>query len=116
MRLKYHNPAIPMTVERRADAAAPATMTLHFDNDRTEVIDMKNRDEGAILAQVMELTKARAVRTSAEDVRLGQELEEKDARSAHVRSLHELVRAERKKEQAILTQARGEVEALRNED
>jgi large subunit ribosomal protein MRP49 len=116
VRLKYHNPAIPMTVQRSDDAAAPAHMTLHFADNRTEVIDMKHRDNSAILAQVLALTKARVLRASPEDVRLGQELAEKEASSAHVRGLMQAVQAARKKEQDILTQARGEVEALRNED
>lgn len=105
-----------MIVERTADNAAPATMTLSFADNRTEVIDMKHRDDSAILTQLLALTKARVVRTSPEDVRLGQELAEKEASSSRVRGLMLKVQAARKHERDILAQARGEVEALRNED
>jgi len=29
-RLKYHNPAVPMTVERTDDQEGPATLSVHF--------------------------------------------------------------------------------------
>jgi len=34
-RLKYHNPATPMTIERLADKSADALMTIHFTSPRS---------------------------------------------------------------------------------
>lgn len=64
----------------------------------------------------MALTKARAVRADPEDVKLAQELEEQEARNNRVRELMQAAMARRKREKDILAQARGEVEALKNED
>ena len=77
---------------------------------------MKDLEPSAILEQLMALTKARAVRTDPEDVKLAQELEEKEARSSRVRELMAAAMARRKREKDILAQARGEVEALKNEE
>jgi large subunit ribosomal protein MRP49 len=128
-----------MTVARTDDTSGPATMTLHFSSPssdsasnaipnpsitsesmptatRTATIEMKDLEPSAILEQLMALTKARAVRTDPEDVKLAQELEEKEARSSRVRELMAAAMARRKREKDILAQARGEVEALKNEE
>jgi large subunit ribosomal protein MRP49 len=83
---------------------------------RTTTIEMKDLEPSAILEQLMALTKARAVRTDPEDVKLAQELEEKEARNSRVRELMAAAMARRKREKDILAQARGEVEALKNEE
>jgi large subunit ribosomal protein MRP49 len=136
-RLKYHNPAVPMTVNRTNNQEGPALMTVHFatpeaaentkteissiapvaasqpgpQTERTEVINMKHRLDSEILDQLMSLTKARAVKATAEELRQIQEMEEQNARSERDAIKMAEVNAKRKREEAILTQARGELEA-----
>jgi large subunit ribosomal protein MRP49 len=143
-RLKYHNPAVPMTVNRTNNQEGPALMTIYFttpeaaentkteipsttqphtstapvaasqhgpSTERTEVINMKHRLDSEILDQLMSLTKARAVRATAEELREIQEMEEQNARSERDALKMAEVNEKRKREEAILTQARGEVEA-----
>jgi large subunit ribosomal protein MRP49 len=131
VRLKYHNPAVPMTITRTDDGQAPAQMTVHFSSSpsssasistasetasRSEVIDMKSQSESSIMEQLIALTKARAVKVSPEDARQTQELEEYTARNAKVRELMAAAMARRKKERDILNQARGEAEALTRDE
>jgi len=143
-RLKYHNPAVPMTVNRTNNQEGPALMTIYFTTpeaaentmteissttqshtstapvaasqpgpltERTEVINMKHRLDSEILDQLMSLTKARAVRATAEELRQIQEMEEQNARSERDALKMAEVNEKRKREEAILTQARGEIEA-----
>merc|ERR1711964_827654 len=118
-RLKYHNPAVPMTVNRTKDQSGPALLTIHFTSpsaaedikteisstttkqtssapvaatkagpptERTEVINMKHRPESEILDQ--------------------------NARSERDSIMMAEVNAKRKREEAILIQARGDPDAL----
>ena len=64
----------------------------------------------------MALTKARVVRSDPEDAKLAQELEEQETRNNRVRELMKDAMTRRKREKDILSQARGEVEALKNEE
>ena len=129
IRLKYHNPSVAMTVTRSPDARSPALMTLHYTSaaspssssssaptPTTEVIDMKDLDESAILAQLLNVTKARPVRVTAEDARQTQELGEYATRNNHVRELMAAAMGRRRKEQEILKQARGEAEMLKSDE
>jgi large subunit ribosomal protein MRP49 len=106
-----------MTVNRRAENhTGPALMTVHFaspDKERTKVLDMKNRDVSEIVAQLMTLTNAKPVRPTAEETRQLQELEEYRAKSAQDRERMKAVMEQRRREEAILTQARGEAEAMK---
>jgi large subunit ribosomal protein MRP49 len=77
---------------------------------------MKHLSESGILEQLLTLTQARAVRTSPEDTRLMQELQEYEARNDRVREMMAAVMVKRKREADILNQARGEVEALKVEE
>ncbi|CZS98631.1 related to ribosomal protein MRP49 [Rhynchosporium agropyri] len=144
-RLKYHNPAIPMTVNRTNDQTGPALMTIHFTTpeaaetikteisstttkqtssapvaatkagpptERTEVINMKHRPESEILDQLLAVTRARVLKPTAEDLRQVQEIEEQDARSERDAIMMAEVNAKRKREEAIMTQARGNPDAV----
>ena len=73
---------------------------------------MKHRVESEILDQLMKLTNAKPVRATAEELRQIQELEEQKSRSERDSILSREVREKRKREEAILVQARGEVESL----
>lgn len=77
---------------------------------------MRYIHDSAILAQLVTLTKARAVRMTPEDTKLSQDLEEQEVKNNHVRELMKAAVDRRKKEAAILNQARGEAEALKSED
>ncbi len=144
-RLKYHNPAIPMTVNRTTNQTGPALMTVHFTSpesaatikpeissttdkqtsaglvpeskagpptERTAVINMKHRLESEILDQLLKLTNARVVRPTPEEQREIQDMGEQNAKSERDAAMSAEVRAKKKREEDILTQARGEVEAL----
>ncbi|KAL2073383.1 hypothetical protein VTL71DRAFT_10707 [Oculimacula yallundae] len=144
-RLKYHNPAIPMTVNRTNDQSGPALMTIHFTTpeaaenikteissttskqtssapvaatkagpptERTETINMKHRPESEILDQLLAITRARVLKPTAEELRQVQEIEEQDARSERDAIMMAEVNAKRKREEAIMIQARGNPDAM----
>jgi hypothetical protein len=110
-----------MTVHFSTSPASPSPTTSSSDTqataaaERTEVINMKSKDESAILAKLVELTKAKAIKTSSEDIRLRQELEEQEAASQKIKTLMRTEIARRKHEQDLLVQARGEAEALKSD-
>ncbi|PQE21018.1 50S ribosomal Mrp49 protein [Rutstroemia sp. NJR-2017a WRK4] len=141
-RLKYHNPAIPMTVNRNHDQTGPALMTIHFTDPssaselsapissttqpststapttpsssgspttHTKEINMKHRTDSEILSQLISLTNAKLVRATPEEQRQLKELAEHKARAEKDSALSAVLNERRRKEQAILTQARGEV-------
>jgi len=144
-RLKYHNPAVSMTVNRTDNQTGPALMTVYFTSpgsaaiikpelysttekqtsgrpvpeskagpptEKAEVINMKHRLDSEILEQLLKLTKAKVVRPTPEEQRQMQEMEEQNAKSERDAAMMAEVNAKRKREAEILTQARGEVEAM----
>ncbi|KAF2236664.1 hypothetical protein EV356DRAFT_64283 [Viridothelium virens] len=140
-RLKYHNPAVSMTVDRTIDQSAPATLTLFYapkpssgsptaspaptnsttstsvspDHDpfeRTDSIDMKHRTDTQILQELVKVTKAIEISPTPEDEAMIAELEDQRNRSEKDRQLMASVMRDRKAEEARLMQARGEVERL----
>lgn len=80
--------------------------------ERTEVINMKHRQDSEILEQLLKLTKAKVVRPTAEEQREIQEMEEQNAKSERDAALTAEVNAKRKREAVILKQAMGEVEVM----
>jgi large subunit ribosomal protein MRP49 len=78
--------------------------------ERTATINMKDRQESEILGKLMEITKAKPVRPTAEELQQIRELEEQKAKSDAVRVLSLAEKARRQREKDILNQARGEVE------
>lgn len=113
-----------MTVTRTTDQAAPATLTVFYANQasadaaaaeqkqeaqKTQVIDMKNRTEGEIWAELLKATKATEVPATPEDVEEARELAEEAERSRKVAALSLEVRKQKKREEEMLRQARGEV-------
>jgi large subunit ribosomal protein MRP49 len=117
-RLKYHNPAVSMTVNRTANQLGPATMTIYFAPDasrpaadpaadeRTEVIDMKHKMEGEILRELMEATRAQEVEATEEEMEEMRAYEEQASRSQEDRVRERLRVEARRKEAALLAQAR----------
>ncbi|KAJ8062642.1 hypothetical protein OCU04_009164 [Sclerotinia nivalis] len=138
-RLKYHNPAVPMTVNRTKDTSAPATLTIHFTNPDlaasspppinstasnpatpsasgalttyTKTIDCKHRDDNAILYDLMELTKAKKVLPTEAEKQMMKDLAAMKLKSEQDSILSAAVNEKIRAEKAILDQARGEVAA-----
>jgi large subunit ribosomal protein MRP49 len=75
---------------------------------------MESKNTSEILSELMNFTKGKPVKATPEETRQIQELEEFQKRSEEDRERMLKVNAERKREEAILTQARGEVEAMRD--
>jgi large subunit ribosomal protein MRP49 len=73
---------------------------------------MKHRLDSEILDQLLKLTKAKVVRPTAEEQRQMQEIEEQNAKSERDAAMMAEVNAKKKMEEDMLTQARGEVEAM----
>ncbi|MCJ1392443.1 hypothetical protein MMC18_005310 [Xylographa bjoerkii] len=123
-RLKYHNPAVSMTVNRTTDQAGPATLTVFFGtspaspapastsvNERVEVIDMKHRQEAEILARLLELTRAVQVRATEEEELELLAMEEERVRSEGDRERNRLFLEEKRRQEALLAQAKASVNA-----
>ncbi|KAI5800037.1 hypothetical protein EDC01DRAFT_613014, partial [Geopyxis carbonaria] len=55
-RLKYHNPDVHMDVIRTQLKGGPATLTISFEGDRKEVIDVQHKHENDIVKQLLEVT------------------------------------------------------------
>ncbi|KAL8957122.1 MAG: hypothetical protein Q9193_005523, partial [Seirophora villosa] len=137
-RLKYHNPAVSMTVNRSIDQAGPATLTIFYappkdpvtaapsstplspaiqskpsfsytSFERTETINMKHKHELDILSQLMDLTKATPVAATPEEETELQQLAIQEERSAADRTRNAAHTEQRKQEKALLDQARGAV-------
>ena len=115
-RLAYHNPSIPITVTRTVNKESPCLLTVHTSSSDpatqstpTEAkmeIDMKMKQESEILAQLMQMTGARQVEPSGEEVAMMRELEEQRVKSERDSVRSRAARAQWKKEQDMLKQAR----------
>jgi large subunit ribosomal protein MRP49 len=139
-RLKYHNPAVSMTVNRTQNQEGPALMSVHYTTQspaattdptisttaskqtppvagselgsamtQIKTINMKHRSESEILDELMKLTEARAVKATVEDMRQIRELEEQNRQSELEAVKSAELNAEKKRQKAILDQARGEM-------
>ncbi|KAK3669597.1 hypothetical protein LTR78_010535 [Recurvomyces mirabilis] len=122
IRLKYHNPAVSMTVDRTALAEDAAVMSVHFTQpaedgtdaqltDRVQTIDMKLRNNSEILEQLVQLTKAQPVEPTAEEIEELKDLEEQRVKGARDSARSAEVRARVKREKELLEQARGDMAA-----
>lgn len=74
---------------------------------------MQNKTVSEILSQLMLLTKGKPVKATAEEARQIREIEEFQDKATADAERMEAVNAARKREAAILTQARGEVAAMK---
>ncbi|MCJ1485642.1 hypothetical protein MMC06_005817 [Schaereria dolodes] len=144
-RLKYHNPAVSMTINRSADQTGPATLTVffapppppprpssssnppsaspapssststatspseHTPFDRAETIDMKHKHESDILSQLLSITQATPVVATPDEVVELRQLEDQRKRSEQDALMMAGVNEKRRREQALLQQARGSV-------
>ena len=137
-RLKYHNPAIPMTVTRLKDQRSPATLTLSFgkptalsvlarnlnsllsispastvqdqpDIDRKEIIDVTNLHDSEILIRLTKLTNATLVLPTIEEEEQLQKLEEEKAKHRQDSLVNTEYLERQRREKAFLNQVKGEV-------
>jgi large subunit ribosomal protein MRP49 len=141
-RLKYHNPAVAVTVNRTQIQEGPAVMTVHFTDpdsasqtpspvssttiahtsaapvaettpaaptQRTVTIEMKHRHESEILSQLLSVTKAVPVEATPEELAQLNELDEQRQLSEKDAQRSRAVNEKRKRTEAMLAQARGEV-------
>ncbi|OCL12519.1 hypothetical protein AOQ84DRAFT_284997, partial [Glonium stellatum] len=125
-RLQYRNPGIPMTVTRQLDQSIPATLTIFYRQPATtaasspsatpsgprrveKVIDIKGLSEAEILRQLLQETKATPCEPTEVELQEMRELEEQRERSKRDSERSLEVRRQRKKEEAMLKAARGEV-------
>ncbi len=136
-RLKYHNPAIPMSVTRTTDQAGPATLTLSFGQpsnssssltrtrntvvspstvpsvqvhsniDRTEVIDVKDIHDSEILDKLMSLTNATPVNPTLEEQERLQQLQEEKSKSMLDAMVNMKYQEQKRQEKAVLDQIKG---------
>lgn len=131
VRLKYHNPAVPMIVDHNAEQSDPAVMSIHFASEnasqtssnptvsavpeapteRVETINMKNYTSSEILDALVHLTKAYPVEPTPEDQEELEKLAEQKRRSEMDSKLSREVRARVKRERELLEQARGDLAA-----
>lgn len=140
-RLKYHNPAISMTVNRTKDQDGPATLTIffappphlasstsspapssstssntapseHAPFDRVGSIDMKHIRDSEIMSLLTTLTKATPVIATPEEKAKLEEMREDN----EIRRQDSLIGAKHREklreEKALLDQARGAVAAV----
>ncbi|TVY43708.1 hypothetical protein LSUB1_G000642 [Lachnellula subtilissima] len=132
-RLKFYNPAIPMTVSRTENPDDPALMTIHFasasaaasipppvsttpatpsspaSTGRTEVFNIKSRKRYEILEQLMTLTNAKKIEPTEQELNEIRELGAKREQSAKDSTLSQKVNARKKQEKRRMAIARGEL-------
>lgn len=135
-RLKYHNPAVSMTIDRTNVEDGPATLTVYFGlsssptsqtssssltlnstpinateesaiYDRTEVIDMKHMRDSEILSQLMQVTKAVQILPKPEDEAELQKLNEEKEKSKQDSLINSRHLESKRKNKDLLAMARG---------
>lgn len=141
VRLKFHNPAVSMTVDRSAPQTEPASMTIFFSDAsdatssptsapvptssttaskapsdytpalRTESIEMTHRTQQNILSDLIKITGAKTVEPTPEELDTLRGLEEQRVKGARDSKLSLEHREKKKREEEILAQARGDVAA-----
>ena len=139
-RLKYHNPAISMTVNRSNNQEGPATLTVYFappprsssatsspappsstepsttpfghtPADLTAMIDMKHKNESEILSRLLELTKGVPYEATPEELDELKEVDVEKRRSERDREAQAKLNEVRRQEKALLDLARGRIQA-----
>ena len=138
-RLKYHNPAISMTVNRSHNQEGPATLTVYFAPpsrnpsatalpapsstdpsttpsghtlaDRIATIDMKHKHESEILSRLLELTKGTPYEATPEELDELKEVDVEKRRSQRDRDAQAKLNEVRRQEKALLDLARGRIQA-----
>ena len=139
-RLKYHNPAISMTVNRSHDQEGPATLTVVFASppkissataspppflskdtfttssgyapaDRIATIDMKHKKESEILSRLLELTRGIPYEASSDELVELRDVDDEKRRRERHREAQAKLNEVRRREKALLNLARGGIQA-----
>ena len=135
-RLKYHNPAISMTVNRSHDQEGPATLSVffapaprfpsssaspapssstdpsialsgHASTNRIATIDMKHKHESEILSRLLEMTKGRQYEASPDELAELRGVDDEGKRSERDREAQAKLNEIKRQEKALLDLARG---------
>ncbi|CRG87770.1 hypothetical protein PISL3812_04791 [Talaromyces islandicus] len=135
-RLKYHNPAIQMSVKQTEEQDGPAALTIFFseapknnkhhdssiqdkyapapaEGEKTIVIDTKGKDYKQIWQKVQETTGAQEIPPTAEEQEQLAQFKQMAIKSEHDRARIAAMRQAKKDQERMLQEARGEVEKLR---
>ncbi|KAL3446574.1 CI-B8 domain-containing protein [Aspergillus insuetus] len=136
-RLKYHNPAVPMTVKQTTDQEGPASLTIYFSEnlskaasssatgmtdqhapapsatEKTAVLDLKNLPYTDIWHNVKVLTGAQEVSPTTEEQAELKKVEQMRLKAVEDRKRVAGLRQAKKDQEKMLDQARGEVAKLR---
>jgi len=124
-RLKFHNPAVSMTVDHTTDQKGSATMTVFFApsadaesptqntessvNERAEAIEMKHKHESEILDRLMKATQAVQVQPTEEEELELRQMEEERIKSEEDRRRMAAVTAQRLREKELMAQAKASI-------
>ena len=104
-------PNVSSTTTTQTSTAPVAKSTSMAPTERTATIDMKHRDQSQILAQLLAITKAVPVEPTEEESEQTRELEEQQRLREQDSKRSKAVNKRRKRTEAMLAQARGEVAA-----
>ena len=139
-RLKYHNPAVSMTVNRSIDQEGSATLSVffapaprlssasaspapssstdpstassgHAPANRIATIDMKYKHESEILSRLLELTNGRQYEASPDELAELRGVDDERKRSERDRMAQARLNEIKRQEKALLDVARGGVQA-----
>jgi len=106
-------PAISSTTDAQSSSAAVAASTAAAPTERVATFDMKHYHESEILSQLLSITKAVPLQPSPEELQQISDLEEQRKQSEMDAQRSQKVNEKRRRRDAMLAQARGEVTASR---
>ena len=103
-------PLISSTTTSQTSTSPAEASTPSLATERTEIVNMKRRTESQILARVMEITKAKEVHPTKEELRQVQELKEFRERAEADAKRQNAYLAKMKREKDIMDRARAMVD------
>lgn len=136
-RLKFHNPAVPMTVRQTEEQDGPAALTIYFaeqasnaasltasqindkhapapsDTEKSAVVDVKNLDYQQIWNKVKVMTGAKEIAATQEEAAELAKFEQMRVQGEKDRVRMAALRQAKKDQERMLQEARGEVEKLK---
>ncbi|KAL3479486.1 50S ribosomal protein Mrp49 [Aspergillus californicus] len=136
-RLKYHNPAIPMTVKQTTDQEGPAALTIYFtekisnaaslspakitdehapkpsETEKSAIVDLKNLDYKDIWNTVKIMTGAKEIPATAEEEAELNKVEQFKQQAVKDRARIASIRQAKKDQERMLKEARGEIESMK---
>lgn len=107
-RLKYHNPALRVVVNRAGESTSPATLTVGFANGTQETLNVGDK-EGDVVKQLLEVTSATPVLPTLSEQEEIKRIAAQNIKSEEARVQARLKRLETEREERLLAQARGQI-------